>query len=161
MLQGMSSPILGCIKNCVYAIFRIKSKDHLERRGSQISVQCFNTTTLEWSFRAPLPNGITVTLGACAVTLQDMLYVVGAMLCLRYDQSENAWTVLARPRELHMCCAAMALNNKVIICGGVKAARPIIVMSDTIEEYDPVTNTWRFLPVKLPKPLVNHFIAQA
>ena len=169
MLQGMSDPVVGCIKNCVYVISPVHSEHEFEKRGCQIPVQCFDTLTSKWSFKAPLPRGVTRIAGACAVALAGMLYVVGQELCLRYNPSENTWTVLEQPVESHTCCAAMVLNNKIIICGGTKGSTfcPYYEtwsyispknMSDTIEEYDPSTNTWRRLPVKLPMKLESHFV---
>ena len=88
------------------------------------------------------------------MTLAGLLYVVGGddRICVQYDPTMDAWTVLAQSLQQHFHGAALVMNDKIIICGGKS------VGTDSIEEYDPSTNTWRLLPVKLPEPLYHHGI---
>ena len=163
MLQGIFSPIVACIKHFVYVTFSTYPENEEERRGSEISLQCFDATTATWSFKAPLPNNLTEMRGAKAVTLEGLLYVIGGYgnVCLRYKPDEDTWTVLAPPLQTHGYGAALALNKRIILCGGMNRPNDKWESSDSIEEYDPSTNTWKLLPVKLPKPLYLHAIIQA
>ena len=69
----------------------------------------------------------------------------------------DAWTVLTQSLYPHRGGAALVMNDRIIICGGWIDD----VATDGIEEYDPSTNSWRLLPVKLPVPLYGHSITLA
>ena len=159
MLQGLVFPIVGCIKANVYVILKTNAANKNERRGSEISLQCYNTETSIWNFKAPLPDGVTSTWGAYAVTIKDLLYVVGGdgMICTSYNPALDTWTILSPTLEPHCDGAALVRNGKIVICGGGKDYSG----SDDIEEFDPTTNTWRLLPVKLPAKLNEHGIIMA
>ena len=49
---------------------------------------------------------------------------------------------------------AVVVNGKIILSGGTTFDYK--VFQDIIEEYDPSTNSWRQLSVKLPQPLYDH-----
>ena len=159
MLLGIVWPIVGCIKANVYVILNTSSANEDERRGSEISLQCYNTERSIWCFKAPLPDGVTNTVGAHAVTIKDLLYVAGGhgKICTSYNPALDTWTILSPTLEPHCNGAALVRNNKIVICGGVES----ISRSDSIEEFDPATNTWRLLPVKLPAKLNEHGIIMA
>ena len=159
MLQGMRWPIVGYVNKCIFVVFYRCPENEVEQRGSEISLQCFDTITQRWSFKAPLPDSVKSTSDAYsqAVTLGGSLYVTGTeeKICLKYDTDQDKWTVLAQSLEVHCLGALVMLNNKILLCGGVDKDG---AATDIIEEYDPSTNTWRLLPVKLPKPLFQHTI---
>ena len=161
LLQGVVWPVVGCIDKSVFVVFKTNSKSKNERRGSEISLQCLQTATASpsWEFKTPLPDSVTKTSGTRAVTVAGQLYLLGGddRLCLRYDPTADGWTILAQSPQPYRGGAALVTNNKIIICGGRKDN----VGTDSIEEYDPSTNTWTLLPVKLPVPLYLHGIIRA
>ena len=124
------------------------------RKGDEISVQCYDTTTSTWTFKSPLPTSIRNTAGAQAVTIGGQLYLVGGAgpVCARYDPKSDNWTVLASPQFPHFFGAAVVLNDKILLSGGKEDDKG----QDSIEEYDPDTNIWRVLPMKLPIGLYKH-----
>ena len=156
MLQGMVFPVLGCIKATIFVILNTRVTNKDERRGSEISLQCYNTETSIWCFKAPLPDGVTNTNGARTVTIKDLLYVAGGegKICTSYNPTLDTWTILSPTLKPHWGGAALVRNNKFVICGG----REDNLGSDSIEEFDPATNTWHLLPVKLPAKLREHGI---
>ena len=161
LLQGVVLPAVGCIDKSVFVVFPTNAWRKHERRGSEISLQCLKTTTASpsWEFKSPLPDSVTNTDFTQAVTFEGQLYLLGRhdRLCLWYDPTADAWAVLAQSLQPHRGGAALVMNNKIIICGGWDDE----VGTDTIEEYDPSTNTWTLLPVKLPVPLFLHGIIHA
>ena len=159
MLQGVVWPIVGCIKANVYVILPTSTFNKDERRGSEISLQCYNTETSVWSFKAPLPDSVKKTAGARSATIKDLLYVAGGVgkICTSYNPTLNTWTILSPTLEPHMSGAVLVRNNKIVICGGAKDN----LGSDDIEEFDPATNTWSLLPGKLPAKLHEHGIIKA
>ena len=154
LLQGVAWPAVGCVDKSVFVIFPTSVLCKHERRGSEVSLQCFNTATSCWSFKTPLPDSVSDTTGTKAVTLAGLLYLVGGSdrICVRYNPTIDAWTVMARSLQQHWGGAALVMNDKIIICGGEKDRAG----TDGIEEYDPSTNTWRLLSVKLPESLFKH-----
>ena len=172
MKQGIAWPLIGCIKDSIYVIFLTILTNTTKHRKSiqdimvqqqfsydnnqreiDLTVQCFNMLTQSWSFVASLAESID-TRGANTVTLEDMLYLVGGngKLCLKYDPQVNTWTMLTgHPLEPHYG-PAVALGHKIYISGGFKNLK----MTDSFEMYDPSTDTWEVLPVKLPVPLCRH-----
>ena len=161
LLQGVVAPTVGCIDKSIFVVFPTNQESEARRRGYEVSLQCLNTANANpsWEFKTPLPDSITDTIGTRAVTCAGQLYLLGgsARLCVRYDPTADAWTALAQSLKPHRGGAALVMNDKIIICGGYKDD----VITDSIEEYDPSTNTWKLLPVKLPEPLSVHGIILA
>ena len=161
LLQGVVWPAVGCIDRIVFVVSPTNRWSETGRRGSGVSLQCLNTTTANpsWEFKTSLPNCVTNTNGTSAVTCAGQLYLIGGddRLCLRYDPTADAWTVLAQSLQPHNAGAALVMNNKIITCGGCTGDAG----TDNMEEYDPSTNTWKLLPVKLPVPLYWHGIIRA
>jgi hypothetical protein len=160
MLHGLMNPIVGAVGDSVYVIFSTNSWNAKDRIGDEISVQCYNTTTRTWSFKSPLPDSITGTVGTTIVALSGRLYLVGGSgpVCARYDPEGDTWTVLSPPQHTHWYGAAMLLDGKIVLSGGKIEEKN--QYQNIIEEYDPASDTWRVLSVKLPKPLYHHCMIQ-
>ena len=157
MLEPLQYPIVGCVDDSIYVLHSTTAGNEHVRHGSEISLQCFNTTTSTWSFKASLPETIIDTCGASAVTIHHQLYVVGGLqrLCVQYNTLTDAWTVLVSCIEQHLCGAATLLMGKIVLCGGSSHEGPA---KDTVELFDPELGTWTLLPVRLPQPLMHHHI---
>ena len=154
LLQGLAWPIVGSVENCIYVISSTVN-EITAVHGEEFTLQCFDATTSSWVFKQPLPADVIVTVAACTVSVSHRLYVIGGTgdLCLYYDTTSDSWTKLTAPLQRHSFGAAMYLQNKIILTGGQNSARQ---ESDVVESYDPETDTWEILPVKLPKPLWMH-----
>ena len=157
LLEGLAFPIIACVRDCIYVVLSTWSGNRVTARG--LTLQCFDTKTSSWSFKASMPK-IVKTSGVAAVTMDDRVFIAGGadQICLSYDTKNDTWTELTLPHERHFLGAAVYVKGKIILSGGyTKDNEP----SDTIESYDPATNTWKVLPVKLPKPLTQHYMILA
>ena len=155
LLQGLFFPIVGCVGGCIYVVFStcLSNEQLCTSRG--ISVQCFDTKTSCWSFKANIPAAVTETLGTATVTVDDRMFVLGGKdkICLSYDTRKDAWTILTPPCQRHHWGSAVYLKGQVILSGGDNEEN---VPSDTIERYNSTKDVWEILPVKLPKSLKDH-----
>ena len=152
LLQGLVYPVVGLCGHCIYVILSAHHDNEVTAQG--LTLQCFDTTTSLWSFKASIPEAVNDTQGADAVTVDHRLFVIGGegKICLSYDTREDAWTILTPPYKHHFFGSAVYLEGKIIVCGGYNE---VYMPSDIIESYDPATDTWSILPVTLPKPLWN------
>ena len=154
MLVGSVYPTVGAVDQSIYVVHSVWPENEAIRQGEDSHVQCFDTSTSTWSFKASLPQEIDDECdGATAVPIGHQLYVVGGRrngVCLRYDTREDVWAILKPSLENHLGGAAVALNGKIFLCGGLN---DLDEESDQIESYDPDTDAWTLLPVRLPKPL--------
>ena len=157
MLQGMETPIAGCIGDCIYVVFSTDPVNQHLRQGSEISLQVFNTSTSTWSFKASMPDCVESTHGASAVAVGHQLYIVGgkAKTCASYNIRNNTWTVLSSPKEPHHYGAAVFVTGRIFLSGGQNEDGKD---SDSIEAYNPGTDTWKMLSVKLPIALSRHCV---
>lgn len=112
-------------------------------------VESYNPVTGEWTCLCPLKNrrahvGLAV--------LHDHIYAVGGTNSYhealrsveRYSVDENKWTEIPPMKTSRAGACVTTLNGKLIVIGGRTLcednAAPITL--DTIEIYDPETNTW-------------------
>ena len=158
LLQGQVYPVVGFVGHCIYVVFSTHPGNELTAPG--LTLQCFDTSTSSWSYKACIPDRVKKTIGAVTVTVDHRMFVLGGRgkICLSYDTRDDRWTVLTPSYEHHLHGAAVYLKGKIIICGGLnKDYKP----SDVIESYDLAADTWKTLPVKLPKPLFHPCIIPA
>ena len=157
LLQAVTYPIVESVGEFIYVVFSTYSFNECFRHGSDISLQQFDTRTSTWSFKASLPESVSQICGARTATIAHYLYVVGGApgLCLRYDTHTDSWTTLTPPLERHYLGAALSLKGKIILCGGGMPEMSKLSETDYIESYDPDSDTWTLLPLRLPKPLRN------
>jgi N-acetylneuraminic acid mutarotase len=121
---------------------------------------------------------------AAAVALNGKIYVFGGFVgrpgakgwgpianALEYDPVADSWKELAPMPTPRGSAQAVAVDGKIYVIGGALAnipgkpgTEPLWVgvpqiVTGTVEEYDPATNTWRKRP---PMPTGrNHFLAAA
>src|SRR5688500_2497572 len=67
----------------------------------------------------------------------------------------SGWIVLAPVQTPRQEVAVAAASGRLYLIGGISAQRTILA---TVEEYDPVTNRWRFVA---PLPRTLHHTAAA
>ena len=124
-----------------------------------------NTTALEvydpasngWTTRAPIPTNRAL---ASADVIDGKLFVVGG--CVNsdcrigvtntlevYDPATNAWTTRAPMPTARAAMAAGVIAGKLYVVGGFQACYGPCPIYNTLEVYDPATNSWT---TKAPMP---------
>lgn len=157
MLQAMLLPIIAATHDGIYVLFNT----HPDNRGIQktrdISMQHYDPDTDEWSYKSPMLSQIYDTLGASAVAVNQMVYVVGGWdkMCAQYNTLTDMWTLLKNSQSVHVYNSAVHFRHKITMFGGAGANGPIT----DIEEYDIDKNTWRLRTLELPEPLHFHYCA--
>ena len=159
LLQGVLAPVVGCMSERIYVVCLPHLENESPSRG--YSLQCFDTITSSWSFKASTPEGATINAACRAVTVDHRMFVLGGSekFCLSYDTLSDTWPTLTPSHRVHSCGAAVYLKGKISFCGGYNGIEN--ERSDVIESYDPTIDTWEVLPVNFPKSLVKHCIIPA
>lgn len=62
-------------------------------------------------------------------------------LCLRYDPLQNTWESLAEMNEQRYSFSVVVLDGKIYAIGGHCETEYL----ETVEQYCPNTNTWRYV----------------
>ena len=153
MLQKIILPIVSATNSTIFVVFNTCPPNAPFQKGNEISLQCYDIAHKTWAFDKPLPDQVTNTCGAKAITIGEHLYVVGGKekLCLQYDVSENNWSILAPPSLMHLYPSVVFWNGKLILCGGIKGKDT--GSTDVIEMYDLEDGSWQTSHVKLPVPM--------
>ncbi len=104
----------------------------------------YDPATQQWQQRAPLP--IARSAGATAV-VNDKVYVIGGRPprgndFAVYDPASDSWTRLPDLPSQRNHLAAAAINGKIYVTGGRFDAGSRSPLTNVMEIYDPVTNTW-------------------
>ena len=158
MLVGLVVPLVGCVGKSIYVIHSTMPANdaHLDPEAG-LSMQCFDTNSSTWSSKASLPHDVERTHGARTATVDKYLYVIGggARLCLCYDTQNDVWSTLAHTIQVHSFGAAVVIKGTIFLCGGFSDNQKEL---DTIERYDPSTDVWTVLSMRLPRPLMNHHV---
>lgn len=97
----------------------------------------------EWVDRALLPDRVGA---GAAVFLDGLVYVVGGVPgggLLAYDPGADEWEVLTGPSVFREHLAAVAYEGEIWAIAGREPGR----IHDTVEIYDPVSNSWRDGPI--------------
>ena len=99
-----------------------------------------------------------------SAVVNDRLYVFGADKIIfneMYDPVTNTWTTLAPKPTFTRAGPATVYNDEIYIFGGYSnSSDPELYneLSDVVECYNPLTNTWRFV-TNMPKVFGNFGIA--
>ena len=96
----------------------------------------------QWIERAPLPGPVAA---GAAVATDDSIYVVGGTPgggLSRYDIAGDSWSELPEPGEQREHVAAVAFEGEIWAIAG----RWLGEISNTIEIYDPESESWRLGP---------------
>ena len=160
MLQGMRRPpLISVIGEKVYVVFHTfdstGSSDKF-RQGNAISLQCYDTRTSSWTFLESMPEEVSSTQSACAVTVRGSVFIIGGKdkINAKYSPTIKSWAVLKGPSQQHRGGAAVVVRDTMIVLsGGMDGDK----LTDTIEVYDVRTDKWGILAVKLPQPLYWHY----
>lgn len=92
-----------------------------------------------------------------AVALDGYLYALGGRWerglnsAERYDPATDTWSRIPSMKQPRSGFGTAVWDGKIVVAGGELLA-PLNII-DTIELYDPTTNQWQLLDLKMPVPL--------
>ena len=119
----------------------------------------YDPKTNVWTLKSPMPTRRS-WLGAEAIN--GKIYVVGgwnwndtidlATLEVYNPQADTWETKAPMPKGLRGIATAV-LGNKLYVIGGEQGEGGNLVLHDSVLVYDPETNAWQELDLKLPKPI--------
>ncbi len=116
-----------------------------------------------WEARAPMPSRRE---HLAAAVIDSLIYVVGGRtpnggntaLLEVYSPATNTWRKLADMPTPRGGLTAASLHGKLYVFGGEAFNIPFPGVFEQVEEYDPVTDTWRTMA---PMPMPRHGIGAA
>jgi N-acetylneuraminic acid mutarotase len=128
--------------------------------GPTNEVDAYNACTNTWTVVAPLP----AVIGAVVATTgkDGRIYVLGGALpgfsatsAYAYDTTLNAWTTLAPMNTARQSAgAAGGLDGRIYVFGGAGPG-PSYSALNSVEAYDPTTNTWTAM-APMPTARLQH-----
>ncbi|CAH1270235.1 KLHL24 [Branchiostoma lanceolatum] len=148
MLKAVTSPAVVAFQKKIY-VFGGFLED--ETVGF---AQCYDTDTGQWSL---MQTPSTCETGASAVVLDGLIYIIGGELSRSvtvFDPSSRKFYQTGEMVEQRLLCGAAVLDDRIYVTGGV-SHRLSAEAHDTIECYEPKTDTWRIVGT-LPEPLYQH-----
>ncbi len=125
------------------------------------SVFVYGTNRRAWHTLANMPQ---ICRFGSAVVWKDRIYIVGRFdqSCVCYDPVLAQWSTLSQCRHQHADGAALVWKDRILLCGGrdnkAKRQNGKPAGTSTIEEYDPMTDTWTVSQIELPQKLSSHFM---
>ena len=157
LLEEVNEPIVVVIESFLLVVSNIKEGNSKGRIGNAIVLQCYDTTNKSWSLRSPLPQAVTETFGASAVSSGQKMFLVGGKqrMFLSYELPCDTWSSLTRPAQDHWFGSSIQAGNRIIVCGGLHDGR-----MDDIEIYDLQSEKWSMSKVKLPVPVWHLFCCE-
>ncbi len=142
---GIGTPRQGCEAMCI-------SNPHLRMLGAiALSVLLSPLVSAQegtWVAKAPMPSA---RWGVCAGVVEGKLYVVGGAagpagislgVVEAYDPITDTWTTKAPIPTPRVQAAAAVVNGTLYVVGGQFQDAFGVTFLDTVEAYDPRTNTW-------------------
>ncbi len=147
MPSGKTNFAIATVNNKIYAI-----------GGDPFSdiVEAYDPATDSWGIVTNMPTPRQHI--SCGV-VNNKIYVVGGLTSWStftsknevYDPATNTWQTLApMPTPRHGARIA-SCNGKIYVFGGMGDSNSIWTPRDTVEAYDPVTNSWE-TKEKMPTP---------
>lgn len=123
--------------------------------GGAKGIDIFDTKTQTWSHRqTPEPFGVTLL-----ASIQNKLYLYYPNKekkgFRRYDFADNKWTLLPPPKIERGNAALIAFRGKVYLIGGY--TDQLTRKEDSVEVFDPQSNSWEFAPPLPDFEKTDHF----
>jgi N-acetylneuraminic acid mutarotase len=155
MPRARASLAVVAVGNMLYAIggyFQHSTSNHLE---------AFDTTTGKWD--ASLPPMPTPRFDLSANVIGNTIYVLGGFdneamnVVEQYDTITRQWRALPPMQTARYALASIVLDGKLYAFGGRNRTGAL----DTIEVFDPQTQTWSWLNTKIPEPVAGFGIVRA
>ena len=125
--------------------------------NAQSAVYEYNPTSNTWASKASMS---TPRASAGVAESGGIIYVIGGVGGGVYTNTVEAyngtsWSPRAPMSVSRDLLAAAASNGKIYAIGGRTSHSPTTVLTPTVEEYDPVTNTWA---TKSPMPTARRYL---
>ena len=128
-----------------------------EEAGVTDFISIYDPTTDKWSHDARrMPTARTLLR---AVTLDGQIYAVGGVVGAnqpfskaleRYDPNTDTWTELSPMSTGRGNPGVVAANGRIIVVGGAGGVQGNATGLQSVEEYDPLTDSWAPSPQPLP-----------
>ena len=111
------------------------------------TVEVYDPMTNTWIKKHPMPTA-SLSFG-CAV-VDGKIYAIGGgelgsyylSTVQVYDPATNTWSIKKEMPTPRAGLAASTVNGKIYVIGGTNQVGGILVGISTVEEYDPVTDSW-------------------
>jgi N-acetylneuraminic acid mutarotase len=143
--QPMHHAMATAVNGILYVIGGEVSVTGVANQGIYLdTVYAYDPATATWTQKASMPTARSS--GATAV-VDGRIYVTGGRPphghdFAVYDPAMDSWTVLSNLPTQRNHLAAGALNGKVYVVGGRFGGGVGSEMTDTVEVYDPASDTW-------------------
>jgi N-acetylneuraminic acid mutarotase len=124
------------------------------------TVEAYDAATNHWTTRAPMPTART---GARVAVLNGLLYAVGgtpagqvdplpAGTVEAYDPASNSWTTKPPIPAPPFGAGVGVVNGILYVVGGIAPSSSGVVVTGTLQAYDPIANTWTTkAPIPTPR----------
>jgi len=139
----------ACVNGQIYLVGG--SSDGL---SSTDSVECFDTKLEKWKMCQPLT---TSRLGPAVVALGGCVYVMGGStqaeegikhLCtVEMMDASGMWVPVASMHSVRSSASAVAVGGLIYVFGGFDGSQ----RAESVERYDPVSDTWEFIAAMTEK----------
>lgn len=119
-----------------------------DQSGAQLAdVAMYDPVNNTWAPKTPMREARA---GLAAAVVNGKIYAIGGYkgetvfnIVEEYDPVNNSWTTKTSMRIARAGLAAAVVNDKIYAIGGYEGGRVFATrVFDTVEEYDPSTNTW-------------------
>ncbi|BAY08442.1 malectin domain-containing carbohydrate-binding protein [Calothrix sp. NIES-2098] len=114
--------------------------------GANGKVQIYDPTTNKWSLGADMPFAAG---SSSSAVISGEIYVAGGIVSsattnkvAKYNPTTNTWTMLAPMKQGLNHSASGTDGSKLYVFGGRDGGNDVSNGFDTVEIYDPATNTW-------------------
>ena len=126
--------------------------------GNNSVVEAYDSRTHTWTGKPSMP---TPRMALSVVAVDNILYAIGGFRISvfgtwfntveAYDPETNAWTTKASMPTTRCCMAAGVIDGLIYVAGGFRGVGSVgIEEFNTLEVYDPKTDTWI---TKAPMPI--------
>ncbi|MBI5302522.1 MAG: hypothetical protein HY868_10315 [Chloroflexi bacterium] len=122
--------------------------------GTTNRVEAFDTTTGRWRALPPMP---TPRFDLSANVIGETIYALGGFddavmnVVEAYETTTQQWRALPPMLRARYAFSSLVLDGKLYAFGG-RGERDAL---DTIEVFDPQTQTWSILNTKIPEPIAG------
>jgi N-acetylneuraminic acid mutarotase len=129
--------------------------------ASVVTVEMYDPETDSWSEKSHLPS---VECANAASVVNNKIYVFGGAsrvygsahsATYEYDPATDSWIGKADMPTPRAYMSAGAVDGKIYVIGGTSIAGPSLVPYNTVEMYDPATDTWQ-KKSDMPTPRAVH-----
>lgn len=151
--------LTAVVRGAMYAVIETDCPSRTLSKQVEGYIMKCNVESNAWEqVSSFLFDGLVGVSGACAVAMDNFLYVIGGCCfysdCVRpvgtarrFDTIDKKWEKIADMQEARYNTCSVSARGKLFIAGGVVAGEfpSDIVTTDTCEVYNVFTNEWQFI----------------